>query len=49
MINFTEHGKTTSGETLFAKVDENGKITMTCTSDNPEYVAFLTQLENEGI
>ena len=31
MINFIEYGETTSGEQLYAKVDESGKITMTCT------------------
>lgn len=41
MIEFIEYGETTNGEKLFARVDENGLITMTCLEENPEYQAWL--------
>lgn len=51
MIEFIEYGTTDSGLKLFARVDEDGLIRMTCTEQNPEYQAYLElqAKQNEGM
>lgn len=45
MSNFIEYGLIENpfgdNKILYAKVDEDGLIRMTCTEDNPEYQAWL--------
>lgn len=41
MIEFIEYGKNTSGEKIFARVDEDGLIRYTCTEDDPSYLHWL--------
>ena len=41
MSNFIEYGETLNGEKLFAKVDEEGLVLLTCVAEYPEYQAWL--------
>lgn len=48
MIKFIEYGQNSNGDKLFARVDEDGLIRMTCIEDNPEYQAWLNPTEASG-
>jgi hypothetical protein len=41
MIEFIEYGTTPEGETLYARVDEDGLIRYTCVEADPAYQAWL--------
>jgi hypothetical protein len=41
MIKFIEYGETSTGEKLFARVDEDGLIRYTCIEADPAYQAWL--------
>lgn len=41
MIQFIEYGKTTSGETIFAKVEEDGLVRVTAVEGYPELDEYL--------
>ena len=41
MINFIENGENSSGEKIYARVDEDGFIRYTCTEDDSVYQAWL--------
>ena len=41
MSKFIEYGETINGDKLFAKVDENGLVLLTCVAEYPEYQAWL--------
>ncbi len=41
MSQFIEYGETLTGEKLFAKVDEDGLVLLTCVAEYPEYQAWL--------
>ena len=40
-MKYIETGTDTLGNKIFARVDEDGLIRVTCTEDNPEYQAWL--------
>ena len=46
MSNFIEYGETLNGEKLFAKVDEEGLVLLTCVAEYPEYQAWLNPVEH---
>ena len=35
--------KTTSGEQILARIDDDGKCRLTCTEQNPEYLAWVAE------
>ena len=49
MIEFIEYGLTDEGQTLFARVDEDGLIRYTCIESDPVYQAWLNPTENGTI
>jgi hypothetical protein len=46
MSKFIEYGETINGDKLFAKVDENGLVLLTCVAEYPEYQAWLNPVEH---
>jgi len=50
MSNFIEYGVIENpfgdNKILYARIDEDGLIRMTCTEDNPEYLAWLNPVEH---
>jgi hypothetical protein len=38
---------TEDGVKIYARIDEDGICRVTCTEEDPEYIAFLAQLEAE--
>jgi hypothetical protein len=35
------------GVKIYARIDEDGKCRVTCTEDNPEYLAWLDEAETK--
>jgi hypothetical protein len=48
MIEFVEYGTNSNGETIYARVDEDGLIRYTCVEDDPAYQAWLNPTEQSG-
>jgi len=49
MTSFIEYGTDRSGQTIYARVDEDEVIRYTCTEDDPAYQAWLNPEENGTI
>jgi hypothetical protein len=41
MMKYEQIGETVFGQKLFGRIDDDGLMRVTCTEDNPEYLAWL--------
>lgn len=47
MINYVEYGIDTSGAKIYARIDEDGLIRVTCAEENPEYQTWLKKQKEQ--
>ena len=43
-MKYIELGENPQGVMIYGRVDDDGLMRVTCTADNPDYQAYLTQL-----
>ena len=48
-MKYEQIGTNLAGESIFARIDDDGVIRVTCTEDNPDYQAWLNPTENGTI